>query len=75
MNGVPVELRVKELEEQVNELNHTIDQKDTYINSILEEKSKLNIDNNQLKSDLSESKKHVDMLISTIESLSKALSK
>ena len=75
MNGVPVELRVKELEEHVNELNHTIDQKDTYINSILEEKSKLNIDNNQLKSDLSESKKHVDMLISTIESLSKALSK
>lgn len=75
MNGVPVELRVKELEKQVNELNHTIDQKDTYINSILEEKSKLNIDNNQLKSDLSESKKHVDMLISTIESLSKALSK
>lgn len=75
MNGVPVELRVKELEEQVNELNHTIDQKDTYINSILEEKSKLNIDNNQLRSDLSESKKHVDMLISTIESLSKALSK
>ena len=75
MNGVPVELRVKELEEQVNELNHTIDQKDTYINSILEEKSKLNIDNNQLKSDLSELKKHVDMLISTIESLSKALSK
>ncbi len=75
MNGVPVELRVKELEKQVNELNHTIDQKDTYINSILEEKSKLNIDNNQLRSDLSESKKHVDMLISTIESLSKALSK
>ena len=75
MNGVPVELRVKELEEQVNELNRTIDQKDTYINSILEEKSKLNIDNNQLRSDLSESKKHVDMLISTIESLSKALSK
>lgn len=75
MNGAPVELRVKELEEQVNELNRTIDQKDTYINSILEEKSKLNIDNNQLRSDLSESKKHVDMLISTIESLSKALSK
>lgn len=75
MNGVPVELKVKELEEQVNELNRTIDQKDTYINSILEEKSKLNIDNNQLRSDLSESKKHVDMLISTIESLSKALSK
>lgn len=75
MNGVPVELRVKELEKQVNELNHAIDQKDTYINSILEEKSKLNIDNNQLRSDLSESKKHVDMLISTIESLSKALSK
>jgi regulator of replication initiation timing len=75
MNSVPVELRVKELEKQVNELNHTIDQKDTYINSILEEKSKLNIDNNQLRSDLSESKKHVDMLISTIESLSKALSK
>ena len=54
MNSVPVELRVKELEKQVNELNHTIDQKDTYINSILEEKSKLNIDNNQLRSDLSE---------------------
>lgn len=68
MNGVPVELRVKELEEQINELKNTIDQKDIYI-------SKLNIDNNQLRSDLSESKKHVDMLISTIESLSKALSK
>lgn len=75
MNGVPAELRVKELEDQINELKRTIDQKDTYINSILEEKSKLNIDNNQLRSDLSESKKHVDMLISTIESLSKALSK
>ncbi|RHB42243.1 hypothetical protein DW886_17135 [Enterocloster aldenensis] len=75
MNGVPVELRVKELEEQINELKRTIDQKDIYINSLLEEKSKLNIDNNQLRSDLSESKKHIDMLISTIESLSKALPK
>lgn len=75
MNGVQVELRVKELEEQINELKRTIDQKDIYINSLLEEKSKLNIDNNQLRSDLSESKKHVDMLISTIESLSKALPK
>lgn len=75
MNGVLVELRVKELEEQINELKRTIDQKDIYINSLLEEKSKLNIDNNQLRSDLSESKKHIDMLISTIESLSKALAK
>jgi regulator of replication initiation timing len=75
MNGVPVELRIKQLEEQINELKHTIDQKDIYINSILEEKSKLNIDNNQLRSDLNESKKHVDMLISTVASLSKALPK
>jgi len=75
MNSVPIELKVKELEEQINVQEHTIEQKNTYINNISEEKAKLNIDNNRLRSDLNESKKHVDMLISTIASLSKALSK